>query len=125
MNQIQMYFNELYDCIVQNLQYDYLNAKFVLMLSDLEKGITHTVVCNDVDSCLFTMMGIEGEICKTIYPELSSILLSSITVETNNKWLSSYPLKYNICIEIMDRAILLKARSIQIDSKLFNEPFVE
>ena len=120
-----MRFNELYDCVIKDLQYDYLDAKFVLSLFDLEKNTTHTVICYDVDSCLFTMMGIEGEICKNIYPEMSSMLLTSITVETNNKWLSAYPLRYNICIEIMDRAVLVNAHSIQIDSDLFTEPFTD
>lgn len=125
MNQIQAQFNELYDCIVRNLQYDYLNAKFILELEDLETGKTHAVIFNDVDSCLFTMTGVEGEICKNIFPEVFAILPISITVKTNNKWLSAYPLRYNIGLEIMDRAILINARSVQVDSQLFIEPFTE
>lgn len=124
MTEIQNRFDELYDCIVKELKYDHMEAKFLLCLYDAEKGINHIVVFNDVNSCLFTMMGFEGEICKNIYPELSSILLSSISIKTNDKWLSAYPLEYNICIEIMDRAVLLNAHSVQIDSDLFTEPYV-
>ncbi len=123
MNQIQRHFNKLYDCVVRKLHYDYLGARFDLVLENVENGVYHNVIFENVDTCLLTMMGVEGEICKNIYPELSSILLTSINILTTSKWLAEYPLKYNICIEIVDRAILLNAHSIKIDSEVYSEPF--
>ena len=128
MDKIEMRLNELYDCIVKNMRYDYINAKLVLSLLDLETNMSHTVICYDVDSYLITTRGSEGKIWKNIYPILFSIFLTSVALKGNSKedkWMSHYPLRYNLCFEILDRLVLLNTRSIQIDSDLFTEPFTD
>lgn len=117
---IQEAFDKLYDCKIENLQYDCFNASLSLDVLDLETSEIHKLVFNDVVSCLFTMSGFEGEICKEIFPELSSLLLKKITLDTEDKCVASYPLNYNICIEIMDRIVLLNARSVFIDSDTYD-----
>ncbi len=119
MTRVQSIFDELYDCKIEMIQYDCFKATFILEASDLENGKKHNLVFDDVDSCLFTIHGFEGKICKEIFPELSSILLKEIKLTSKNKWISSYPLKYNICIEMMDRAILINAGSVFIDFNVY------
>ncbi len=81
---------------MRELLYNYLGARFDLVLENVENGVYHNVIFENVDTCLFTMMGFEGEIFKNIYSELSSILLTSINILTTSKWLAEYPLKINM-----------------------------
>lgn len=119
MVEVQDWFDKLYDCKIEKLQYDCFNASFSLEVIDLETGERHVVIFDDVMSCLFTMSGFEGSICKGIYPELSSILLKKVYLNTNEKFISPCPLYYNICMEVMDRIILLNANSVTINSDFY------
>lgn len=120
MTEVQSVFDKLYDCKIEKLQYDCFNACFILEAVDLETNEKHNLIFNDVVSCLFSMTGFEGEICTEIYPELSSILLKKIKLNTKDKCISSYPLEYNICIEIMDRVVLINAKSVLMDSVVYD-----
>ena len=120
MEEVQSVFDKLYDCKIEKLQYDCFNACFILEALDLGTNEKHNLIFNDVVSCLFAMTGFEGKICKEVFPELSSILLKQISLNSKNKFISSYPLSYNICVEIMDRAILINAKSVLIDSVVYD-----
>lgn len=119
MSEVQKIFDKFYDCKIEKLQYDCFNAGLNLEVLDLETGDKYVLYFNDVESCLFTMSGFDGEICKDIYPELSSILLKKVRLKTDDSCVASYPLCYNICIEIMDRMVLLKANSVIVNSKIY------
>lgn len=119
MSEVQKLFDKLYDCKIEKLQYDCFNACFNLEALDLETGEKHILNFDNVSSCLFTMSGFEGKIYRDIYPELSSILLKKVYLNTNDSCISSYPLCYNICIEVMDRIILLKTNSVSINSNFY------
>ena len=119
MADVQKLFDKLYDCIIEKMQYDCFDARFNLEVLDLETGERYVVLFDDVTSCLFTMSGFEGKICKDVCPELSSILLKKVYLNTDDSCVSSYPLNYNICIEVMDRIILLKTNSVIINSDFY------
>lgn len=64
---------------------------------------------------LWTMYGLDGEICTNIIPEVFSLEIRKITVATDDRWLKGYPLNFNVAVEIMDRALLISAKSCEID----------
>lgn len=116
---IQESMNTLYDCLVEDVQYDYKKAKLFLKLRDLETNQIHIVIFHDVISLLWTICEIDGEICHDIYPELSEFLLSNVSINTTDKWLKNYPLEYNVCIQIMNRALVINTKAVEIDSVIY------
>ena len=115
---LQKLFDPYFYNTVENISYDYKSSIIELFLKEPDNEIYHRLVFRGVTSLMWTMCGFDGKICQNIFPELSSIIVSTIQVTTDNKWLKSYPLHFNIAIEIMDRALLICANAVEVDGIL-------
>lgn len=115
MKKLQDIINELWGCLINNIEYDYKQATLSLSLFDNENSCNYKVMFLGVISLVWTMEGCEKRIIKDVYPELTSLVIKDISLHTENKWLKYYPLNYNITIEIMDRALVLNANAININ----------
>lgn len=116
---IQELFNPLFACPIDKIDYDYRGARLSIYLVEPETKINHKIIFHGVITSLWTMSGFEGEICEDIFQELTSIHFIRTDIAAKDKWLKSFPLDFNISIEIMDRALLINANAVEIDSKLY------
>lgn len=116
---IQKIFNPLFACPIDKINYDYRGARLYIYLVEPETEKKHKIIFHGVITSLWTMSGFEGEICEDIFQELTSIHFIRTDIATKDKWLKSFPLDFNISIEIMDRALLINANAVEIDSKLY------
>ena len=112
---LQSVFDVLFDDIVVYFQHDFILATVKLSLKDRETSKVSTIIFDNVSSVLWTMYGFDGEVCTDIMPEVFSIGIDKITVNTDDRWLKGYPLNFNVALEIMDRALLINAKSCEID----------
>ena len=115
---LQELFDPFFYCIVDNIDYDYKKSIVCIEVVEPTNNNRHKLLFCGVTSLMWTMDGYDGKICQNIFPELSSISVSDISLSTENKWLKNYPLQYNIAIEIMDRALLICANVAEIDGKV-------
>ena len=115
---LQDLFDPFFYNIVDNINYDYKESIVDLEVVDPTNNYRHKLLFCGVTSLMWTMDGYDGKICQNIYPELSSITVLDISLTTENKWLKNYPLRYNIAIEIMDRALLICANAVKIDGQV-------
>lgn len=115
---LQDLFDPFFYNIVDNINYDYKESIVDLEVVDPTNNYRHKLLFCGVTSLMWTMDGYGGKICQNIYPELSSITVLDISLTTENKWLKNYPLRYNIAIEIMDRALLICANAVEIDGQV-------
>lgn len=115
---LQELFDPFFYYLVDSVDYDYQKAIVCLNIFEPTSNEHHKLLFCGVTSLLWTMGGYEGKICQNVFPELSAITVLDISLKTENKWLRNYPLWYNIAIEIMDRALLICANAVEIDSKM-------
>lgn len=107
--------DNLWACLIDDIQHNYQNAELLIKLREPETEKTHILLFHGVVSLLWTMMGVEGEINREVYPEMTSVLLRDVIISTKDRWLKSYPKQFNVCIEIMDRALLVSAEAFTLD----------
>lgn len=115
---LQELFDPFFYYIIDSIDYDYKKSIVCLEVVEPKHNDRHKLLFYGVASLLWTMDGYEGKICQDIFPELSSITVSNISLSTENKCLRNYPLRYNIAIEIMDRVLLICANAAEIDGKV-------
>lgn len=115
MMKLEGLLNSLWACLIDEIQHDYRESTLLIKLKEPETGKEHTLLFRDIQAILWTMVGVEGKINKKVYPELTCVLLKDVGLSTKDKWLRSYPTHFNICIEIMDRALLILASVIEVD----------
>ena len=105
--------------MIDDIQHDYRKAEVLIRLKEPETEEPHILLFQGVVSLLWTMNRVEGEICQDVFPEFTSILLDKVSLFTKDKWLKSFPLHFNVCIEIMDRALLIFAEEVTLDEYHF------
>lgn len=116
---LQKLFDPFWACIVENVEYDFRKSIVYLNFKEPENDTRHKIIFYGVTSLMWTMTGFEGQICQDVFPDLTSLELCNISVSSSDKWLRSYPLNFNIAIEIMDRALLINANAIELDNKFY------
>ena len=114
----QELFDPFFYYVVDNVEYDYKKSTVFLEIVEPTNKQRHKLSFRGVTSLMWTMDGFDGKICQNIFPELSSITVLDISLSTTNKWLKHYPIRFNIAIEIMDRALLICANAVEIDGKV-------
>jgi len=107
--------DQLWACLIDDIQHDYKTATMLIRLKDPETEEFHTIKFEHVRTILWTMANVEGEINQNVFPEFTSIVLKNIKLKVKDKWLINYSTRFNICIEIMDRALLINSSLIVVD----------
>jgi hypothetical protein len=115
---LQELFDYFFYYLVEKVDYDYRKSIVCLELIEPKNKDRHKISFYGVTSLMWTMEGVEGRICQDFFSELSSMVVSAISLSTKDKWLKSYPMQFNIAIEIMDRALLICANAVEVDGKL-------
>ena len=62
------------------------------------------------------------DLSKCNYYELTSVDIRKISTVSDDKWLKSYPMEYNVAIEIWETALLINADKLILDNKGFAIP---
>lgn len=62
------------------------------------------------------------DLSKCNYYELTSVDIRKISTVSDDKWLKSYPMEYNVAIEIWETALLINADKLILDNKEFAIP---
>lgn len=57
---------------------------------------------------------------KCDYYELTSVNLRRISATSDDKWLTQYPMEYNVAVEIWETALLIHADELAIDQQHFS-----
>ena len=106
-------------CSIKEIIHDYRKATLLIKLCDSDTNKIYNIKFLGVISLLWTMQGYEGKICTDVYPELTSIEICGLSLNTKNKWLKQFPLEYNVAIEIMDRALIINANAMEIEYNIY------
>ena len=114
-------FSPLWECVIKDCFYDMFNGFVRLKIVDPESQNEHTVAFSNVSSCIYLMNSENSFNEEETYHELSSIVFEKeIVVPKKNKWLGQYSLDYNVIIEIVRSALLIKAEKVEIDSAVYD-----
>lgn len=114
--------DSIWGSTIKKMDFDCFNKKimFELLVTNLGFETSHTLEIVDYDSFLWLekpkWLNEDYDFKNCDYYEFTSIGFQDIKIEVGNeKWLSQYPLDYNICIEIWETALLIKSSKIIID----------
>jgi len=119
---LDMVFQPFWDCRITDCQYDIFNDNVVLVIQEPESEVCHKVFFRQVSSCLF-LQNVENEFLHDSYSEMSSIAFKKETIPSDriqNKWLKQYALDFNVTIEMIRSALLIKAGIVEVDSIMYN-----
>ena len=123
MNDVIKICDSLWGATITNMDFDFLKEKimFELVVTDLGAEADHRLEIRDYDSFLWLekpkCLSKDYDFKSCDYYELTSIGFQNIQVEAvKDKWLSKYPLEYNLYIEIWESTLLVKAKTIKIDN---------
>ncbi len=113
--------NELWNSVITNIDVDVLKQSIVFELAVTDSGKTqrHILRIMNYESFMWINTDKNNTFPEMDYYEITSIQFGSVNIESNHKWLSQFPIDFNITIEIWETAFLIKADSIMIDNCTF------
>ena len=114
--------NPLWACIIKHIDFDIFQNRIVFDLLDAEHDLNHRLEMFDVYSYIWISRSgtPQRDSFEPIYNEFTSIVFRNAHIETkNDKWLSQYFLDYNVCVEIMDGALLINSKTLILNGRKF------
>ena len=109
---------------IVNYNFDLMNKKIIFDLQCKEYGkVSNHVLCIEEVTSFYHVDDPEIIYDENSYLELTSLCLDNAFINitgSHKDWLKHYSSSINICIEIWEEMLLIKARRIIIDGKTFD-----
>lgn len=105
---------------IEGITHDYRNSTVLINLIDRTNGEHLSIFFKDVALLMWVSLSASEDIVTNIFPEFTSIVDRNVNLTTNDKWLKQFSLNFNICIEIVDRALLLHTSKFEFKGKLYD-----
>ena len=120
--------DSIYCSKINKINVDLLNKEVTFDLSLIDNGKVTNHELKFIDCISFLWLEKDKythelyDFSKCNYYELTEVNLKSISTISDDKWLNSYPMEYNVAIEIWETALLINANELLIDHQHFLIP---
>ena len=120
MNIVEI-FDRYWDWLIISQKYDPFEGCFECVIKNPEKEESHKIVFRNISFFAY-FHNAEARFEKDSFREMSTIIFEDEKVKFSHKtpkWLSGYKFEFNVVIEVVYSAIILKCDSLMVDDILF------
>ena len=82
-----------------------------------DRGISHVIIFKSCSAVMW--MNDSAEPIEWDFCEFDTIDIGHVVIVTKDKWLKQFPGEFNVAIEIWTTALLINAKSIEVDGECF------
>ena len=122
MNSLTESINKLWYNSILEMEVNFLKQKISFKTQSIDNKIIefHSLVINNFSKLMWVSEQDDVILSNCSYLEITSISLCDIMLSTNSKWLSQFSNRFNLIIEIWDKALLISTNHITIDGIEFD-----